>query len=44
VLRPDLIPDPLVNRDFYCFIGLKFPIKTIELYGSRGLRGPPRAA
>jgi len=40
----DLIPEPPVNSDFYCFNGLKFPIKTIELYGSRGLRGPPKAA
>ena len=41
VSHADLIPDPQVNSNFYRFNGLKFPIKTIELYGSRGLRGPP---
>ena len=40
----DLIPDPLVKIDFYKFNGLKFPLKTIELNGSQGLRGPPSRA
>jgi hypothetical protein len=42
VPHSDLIPDPEENNEFYCSKDLTFPIKTIELYGSRGLRGPPR--
>ena len=44
VSHSDLVPDPPENKDFYKFNGLKFPLKTIELYGSRGLRGPPATA
>jgi hypothetical protein len=47
VLAPsyaDLIPDPTVNTNFYRFNYLKIPFKGIDLYGSRGLRGPPPAA
>ena len=44
VFHTDLIPDPSVNSDCYSFNVLKFPLKSIELYGSRGLRGPPQAA
>jgi hypothetical protein len=40
----DLIPDPLIKIDFYRSQHLKFPLKTIELYSSRGLRGPPSVA
>ncbi len=44
VSHTDLIQDPPAKNDFYRYIFLKFPFKTIELYGSRGLRGPPVAA
>ena len=41
VSHTELIPDRPVNTTFYRFKGLKFPLKNIELYSSRGLRGPP---
>ena len=44
VFHTDMIPDSLVNNVFYSFNGLKFPLKSIELYGSLGLRGPPQTA
>ena len=40
----DLVPLSPAASEFSCFKGLKIPIKTIDLYGSRGLRGPPLAA
>lgn len=44
VSHTDLITDPPVLGDFYCFNGQKVPLRTIELYGSRDLRGPPVTA
>ncbi len=44
VSHADLLPDPLACKDFYFFDGLKIPPKTIELCGTRDLRGPPKAA
>lgn len=39
--QTDLLTDPPVIRSFYFFNGLKFPLSTIERYGSHKLRGPP---
>ena len=44
VSHADQVPDPPVINEFYRYNGLKFPLKSIELYGSRGLRGPPATA
>lgn len=41
VSHTELVQDSQVNYDFFLFNGLKCPLKTIELFGSRGLRGPP---
>jgi len=44
VSHTDLVPDTPAKHEFYRHNGLKFPLKSIELYGSRDLRGPPSAA
>ena len=44
VSHTDLTQDPPVKNDFYRYNFLKLPLKTIKLYGSRDLRGPPLAA
>jgi len=44
VSHTELVQDNPANNNFYALNGLKYPLKTIELYGSRGLRGPPATA
>jgi len=41
---PELVPDLRLTQIFYKYSGQKFPLRIIELYGSRYLRGPPLIA
>lgn len=41
---PDPVPDPLLSQALRTYSGLKFPLRNIELGGSRDLRGPPHMA
>ena len=40
----DLVPGPQVQQVFYKYKSLKFPLRILELVGSRDLRGPPHMA
>jgi len=41
---PDQVPDTRLTQVFYKYDRQKFPLRIIELYGSRNLRGPPQMA